>query len=91
MDSMRLEKSYRLIPREMSIEYAALESGLERFVKLDKSCDFVGKQALQAWQQRGFENAFAAVTFAGATHLNLYIFCNGDHLGADWAVLFGRL
>ena len=26
MDSMRLEKSYRLIPREMSIEYAALES-----------------------------------------------------------------
>jgi dimethylglycine dehydrogenase len=27
MDSMRLEKSYRLIPRELSIEYAALESG----------------------------------------------------------------
>jgi dimethylglycine dehydrogenase len=43
MDCMRIEKSYRLIPREMSIEYSALESGLERFVKLDKDCDFVGK------------------------------------------------
>ena len=29
MDSLRLEKSYRLIPREMSIEYSALESGLD--------------------------------------------------------------
>src|SRR5262249_50279919 len=35
MDSLRLEKSYRLIPRELSIEYAALESGLQRFVQLD--------------------------------------------------------
>ena len=61
MDSMRLEKSYRLIPREMSIEYAALESGLERFVRLDKPTDFIGKQALLAWQKRGFQNAFVTM------------------------------
>ena len=61
MDAMRLEKSYRLIPREMSIEYSALESGLDRFVKLDKDCDFVGKAALQAWQERGFENSFVTL------------------------------
>jgi dimethylglycine dehydrogenase len=61
MESMRLEKSYRLIPREMSIEYSALESGLERFVKLDKDCDFVGKQALLAWRDRGFANCFATL------------------------------
>jgi len=61
MDSLRLEKSYRLIPREMSIEYAALESGLDRFVKLDKDGDFIGKQALFEWQQRGFENAFVTM------------------------------
>ena len=36
MDSLRLEKSYRLIPRELSIEYCALESGLDRFVHLNK-------------------------------------------------------
>ena len=34
MDSLRLEKSYKLVGRELSIEYAALESGLERFVDL---------------------------------------------------------
>lgn len=65
MDSMRLEKSYRLIPREMSIEYAALESGLDRFVRLDKDCDFIGKSALQAWQARGFEYQFVTLEVHG--------------------------
>ena len=46
MDSMRLEKSYRLIPTEMSIEYSALETGLDRFVRLDKEDDFIGRDAL---------------------------------------------
>ena len=53
MDSLRLEKSYKLIPRELSIEYAAFESGLDRFVSLKKP-GFVGKEALLAWQARGF-------------------------------------
>jgi dimethylglycine dehydrogenase len=60
MDSMRLEKSYRLIPRELSIEYAALESGLGRFVHPGKG-DFIGRDALLAWQARGFANAFATL------------------------------
>lgn len=55
MDSMRLEKSYKLIPRELSIEYAALESGLGRFVALKKPA-FVGKEALLDWRERGFAN-----------------------------------
>ena len=67
MDSMRLEKSYRLIPREMSIEYSALESGLDRFVRLDKECDFIGKQALADWQERGFDNAFVTLEVHGVT------------------------
>lgn len=61
MDSMRLEKSYRLIPRELSIEYAALESGLGRFVRLDDGRDFVGKRALLDWRARGFANAFVTL------------------------------
>ena len=60
MDSLRMEKSYRLIPRELSIEYAALESGLDRFVKLDKN-DFVGRDALVAWRDRGFRNALVTL------------------------------
>ena len=60
MDSLRIEKSYRMIGTELSIEYAALESGLDRFVHLDKA-DFIGRPGLLAWQQRGFANAFATL------------------------------
>jgi dimethylglycine dehydrogenase len=55
MDSLRLEKSYKLIGRELSIEYAAHESALERFVDFEKG-DFLGRDALLAWRDRGFAN-----------------------------------
>jgi dimethylglycine dehydrogenase len=45
MISMSIEKSYRLIPRELSIEYSAYESGLDRFVHPNKG-DFLGRDAL---------------------------------------------
>jgi dimethylglycine dehydrogenase len=66
MDSLRLEKSYRLIPREMSIEYAALETGLDRFVRLDKG-DFLGRDGLIAWRERGFKNRFVTLEVHGVT------------------------
>ena len=64
MDSMRVEKSYRLIGTEMSIEYAALESGLGRFVHPGKG-EFVGRDGLLAWQERGFANDFATLEVHG--------------------------
>jgi len=45
MDSLRLEKSYRNVGRELSIEYSAHESGLDRFVRMEKP-NFNGKAAL---------------------------------------------
>jgi len=54
MDSLRLEKSYKLVGRELSIEYAALESELARFIDMKK--DFLGKPALLAWRDKGFSN-----------------------------------
>jgi dimethylglycine dehydrogenase len=60
MDTLRLEKSYRLIPRELSIEYSALESGLQRFVHLNKG-QFIGRDGLVEWQQRGFANRFVTM------------------------------
>ena len=65
MDSMRLEKSYRLIPRELSIEYCALESALDRFVKLDKAGGFLGRDAVVEWRERGFANAFVTLEVHG--------------------------
>ncbi len=60
MDAMRLEKSYRMVGTEMSIEYAALESGLDRFVQMQKP-DFIGREGLVAWQEGGFENSFVTM------------------------------
>jgi dimethylglycine dehydrogenase len=45
IDALRLEKSYRNIWRDINGEYTAWESGLDRFVALDKG-DFVGREAL---------------------------------------------
>lgn len=53
MDMLRIEKSYKLIGQELSIEYSAFESGLHRFVKLDKG-DFMGRDGLLAWREKGF-------------------------------------
>ena len=55
MDSLRIEKTYKLVGTEMSIEYAAYESGLDRFVHLNKG-NFIGRDALVKWQQDGFDN-----------------------------------
>lgn len=55
MDALRVEKSYKLVGQELSIEYAAFESGLQRFVHPAKG-DFVGRDGLLAWQDRGFHN-----------------------------------
>ena len=60
MDAMRLEKSYRMVGTELSIEYAALESGLDRFVHLNKG-EFIGRQKLSEWQQSGFANAMVTL------------------------------
>ena len=60
MESLRTEKSYRAIGAELSIEYAAWESGLDRFVHPDKG-DFVGRDALLRWKEKGFANAFVTL------------------------------
>jgi dimethylglycine dehydrogenase len=65
MDAMRLEKSYRLIPREMSIEYSAYESGLDRFVKMNKQ--FLGRDALAQWEERGRSWEFVTLEVHGVT------------------------
>ena len=64
MDSLRVEKSYRMIGTELSIEYAALESGLDRFVRLDKD-DFTGRAGLLEWHQRGFASRFVTLAVNG--------------------------
>ena len=49
-----------MVGAELSIEYAALESGLDRFVHLNKG-DFIGRQKLSEWKERGFANAMVTI------------------------------
>ena len=64
MDSLRLEKSYKLVGRELSIEYAGLESALDRFVDFGKG-DFLGRDALIAWRDKGFANRLVTLEVKG--------------------------
>ena len=54
MDSLRLEKSYRMVGTELSIEYSAYESAMDRFVFPDKG-DFLGREQLLAGRERGLK------------------------------------
>jgi dimethylglycine dehydrogenase len=60
MDSLRIEKSYRLIGTELSIEYAGYESGLDRFIHPNKG-EFIGRDALLEWREKGFDNSFVTL------------------------------
>ena len=64
MDSMRIEKSYRMVGTELSIEYSAFESGMDRFVCLDKD-NFIGREKLIEWQERGSENQLVTLEIDG--------------------------
>lgn len=64
MTSMAIEKSYRLIPRELSIEYTAWESGLARFVHPDKG-DFIGREALLKQRDEGLGWNYVTLEIGG--------------------------
>ena len=64
MDSMRIEKSYRMVGTELSIEYSAFESGMDRFICLDKD-NFIGREELIEWQERGSENQLVTLEIDG--------------------------
>jgi dimethylglycine dehydrogenase len=69
MLSLAVEKSYRLVGRELSIEYAAFESGLDRFVHLNKG-PFLGRDGLTKWRERGFRNRFVTMEIHGVTDVD---------------------
>ncbi len=66
MSSLSIEKSYRLMPRELSIEYSAYESGLDRFVHPNKG-QFIGRDALVAGREKGLKWNFVTMEVHGVT------------------------
>ncbi|HJU47485.1 MAG TPA: glycine cleavage T C-terminal barrel domain-containing protein, partial [Gaiellaceae bacterium] len=60
LDSMRLEKAYRLWGVDMSADWTPLQAGLERFVAFDKG-DFVGRDALLREREQGSTHSLACL------------------------------
>jgi len=60
MESLRLEKSYRMWGSDLTPDYTPYEAGLDRFVRLNKG-PFIGKDALERQLEKGVPHRF--ITF----------------------------
>jgi dimethylglycine dehydrogenase len=60
MDSLRLEKAYRVWGADLNTEVTPLEAGLERFVAFDKG-DFIGRDALLRQRRDGVRKCLATL------------------------------
>jgi dimethylglycine dehydrogenase len=61
LESLRLEKAYRLWGADLSADWSPLEAGLERFVAFDKG-DFSGRDALERQRAEGIRRTLACLT-----------------------------
>src|SRR3989440_12161577 len=67
MESLRLEKSYRMWGRDMTPDYTPLEAGTCSVVRLYKAA-FIGKAALEKQLAAGVPNRFLTLQVHGVTH-----------------------
>jgi len=83
LESMRLEKSYRLWGSDMSADWSPLQAGMERFVNFDKG-DFIGRDALLAEKERGIDRRLACLVIdvdGADTHAYEPVLANGENIG----------
>lgn len=83
LESLRLEKSYRAMYRDMNPELTAWESSLDRFIALEKG-DFIGRDALIKQKDKGIarRSVTLAIDTDGASSLmNESIYHRGKLVG----------
>jgi dimethylglycine dehydrogenase len=66
MESLRLEKSYRMWGSDMTRDYTPFEASLDRFVRIDKG-EYNGREALKKQLAAGVPNRFVTVEVHGVT------------------------
>ncbi len=66
MESLRMEKSYRMWGSDLTRDYTPYEAGLDRFVRLNKG-DFIGKAALERQLAAGVPHRFVTLEVHGVT------------------------
>ncbi|MDQ6818407.1 MAG: FAD-dependent oxidoreductase [Actinomycetota bacterium] len=78
LESMRLEKGYRLWGADIDADHTPLEAGLERFVAFEKG-EFIGRDALLREGERGYRQMLACLALDG----------DGLHPHGGEPILFG--
>jgi dimethylglycine dehydrogenase len=66
MESLRVEKSYRMWGSDLTRDYTPFEAGLARFVRIGKG-DFIGREALERQLAAGVPHAFITLEVHGVT------------------------
>ena len=92
MDSLRLEKSYRMWGQDLTTEYSALEAGLDRFVRPEKG-EFIGRDALAAQKEAGVPQSFVTLEVdADDTDArgNEPLYLRGEMIGRATAGAYGH-
>ncbi len=66
MESLRMEKSYRMWGSDMTPDYTPFEASLDRFVRMNKG-PFIGREALEKQLAAGVPNRFITLEVHGVT------------------------
>ena len=82
MESLRIEKSYRMWGTDLGIEYSPYEASLDRFVRMNKG-DFIGRAALERQVAAGIPKRFVTLEVHGVT--------DADPLGNEPLYVDGKL
>ncbi len=94
MESMRIEKSYRMWGSDLTPEYTPFEAGLDRFVRMDKG-EFIGKAALERQLGAGVPHRFVTLEVHGVTDAdplgNEPLFARGTLVGRATAGCYGHV
>ncbi len=93
MDSLRIEKTYRMWGQDLTTEYTALEAGLGRFVHFDKGT-FTGREALIKQQEEGVPQEFVTLEVHDVEDAdpigNEPIYRDGEMVGRATAGAYGH-
>ncbi len=96
VDSMRMEKGFLHWKADLLTEFDPFETGLERFVKMDKG-DFIGKAALQARSATGIRKRLVTLEInctRSPAHPGASLMQGGEVIGTvtsgDWGHRVGK-
>jgi dimethylglycine dehydrogenase len=94
MESLRIEKSYRMWGTDLTPDYTPYEAGLDRFVRMSKG-PFIGREALEKQLAQGVPNRFITFEVHGVTDAdplgNEPLFdSNGELVGRATAGYYGH-